>query len=212
MLFSQSISPHLFSSFPCHSLSKVLKISVCRSPSLSLFLLGFFSPPSQVTQPFLNELCVCIAMMWFFILDWVPATTGSSAVFTIRLIPPPLVPSLLLSHPFFFSSSPILPHNILKGIRQTPNSCRISKTLLKEAPLFHLQSDLLFCLSLFLANEEGARGCHGNSEEAQWHGPQHCGCQGRKHHLKVFVNEVSIPAGLIFPLVLRRCYIFSEIK
>lgn len=48
-------------------------------------------------------------------------------------------------------------------------------------------TDCPSCPSLFSANEERARGCHSNPEEAQWHGPQHRGCQGRTGHLKVCV-------------------------
>lgn len=107
-------------------------------------------------------------MMWFSILDEAPVTTlflcghwslSSSVVF-------PLPSSLLL---------PSLLSSLFSSQSDAPDSCRVSQRLLEDSSLFHLR----FRLLSLSANEEGARGCHGNPEEAQRHGPQHRGCQGR---------------------------------
>lgn len=118
-----------------------------------------------------------------FILDLIPATTGSSVVFTIPLYPsfipslPLLIPSLFLLHSLIFL------RNASKATHQRafvefPRGFKEVSSSLTDCPS---------CPSLFLANEERAGGCHGNPEEAQWHGPQHRGRQGRKYHLKVSV-------------------------
>lgn len=105
-------------------------------------------------------------------------------------IPPSFLPSLFSSLPLF------TPHFSLRNVSEADwgntlvdNRCIVSQRLLQTHRRgFVLTHSFVFsCPSLVSANEERAGGCHGNPEEAQWHGPQHRGCQGRKHQLEVCV-------------------------
>lgn len=129
--------------------------------------------------------------MWFSFLTSFqqPQVPLWSSLFPF--IRPSFLPSFFSSLPPFTPQSHF-PLNVSEadwGKVLVDDRCIVSQRLLQTHQRgFILTHSFVFsCPSLFSANEEGAGGCHGNPEEAQRHGPQHRGRQGRKHQLEMCV-------------------------
>lgn len=156
----------------------------CFSFCVSVFLPTQSSHPAQLKRAACVRVCVWVAMMWFSFLTWFQQPQVPLWSSPFPFIPPSFPP---FSHPsLFVLHSFVCLRNVSEATDQRTfveflRGYRLIKEVLSSL------TDCPSCPSLFSANEERARGCHSNPEEAQWHGPQHRGCQGRICHLKVCV-------------------------